>query len=235
MSASEDRLKAAAARSAVALVRDGMVVGLGSGTTATFAIRELGARVKAGLRIRAVPTSERTAAEAQTLGIPIVTLDEERTLDLTIDGADQVERGSLDLIKGLGGALLREKIVACASRRLVIIVHAAKLVARLARRGALPVEVVPFGWQATAERLVALGAAPVLRRQSDASPVESDGGHFILDCTFAAPVAARALARRLDHVVGLVEHGFFIGLATEVHVAGEKGVRVLMPDRGRRR
>lgn len=227
MSPSEDQLKMAAARSAVALVADGVIVGLGSGSTAAFAVSELGGRVRQGLRVLAIPTSESTAAQARAVGIPLSSLEEEPNVDLTIDGADQVEEGNLNLIKGLGGALLREKIVATASKRLVIIVHSSKLVSRLAIRGAVPVEVVPFGWQVTARHLSSLGASPTLRRNPDGEPFHSDGGNYILDCTFESGVDAASMARQLDHVVGVVEHGFFIGLTSEVHVAGADGVRVL--------
>ncbi|HEV3334301.1 MAG TPA: ribose-5-phosphate isomerase RpiA [Bryobacteraceae bacterium] len=228
----ENELKMAAAESAVALVTDGMIVGLGSGSTATFAVDALGRRVRQGLRILGVPTSERTAAQARSLGIPLSSLDDEPHIDMTIDGADQVEEGSLNLIKGYGGALLREKIVASASKRLVIIIHDRKLVSRLAINDPVPVEVVPFGWHLTARRLSNLGATPSLRRGPDGEPYHSDGGNYILDCTFEPGVAAALLAQELDHVVGLVEHGFFIGLTSEVHVASNSGVRVLTKSAG---
>ena len=145
MDQNENQLKMAAAASAVRLVRDGMIVGLGSGSTAALAVNRLGERVKQGLRILGIPTSERTAAQAQVLGIPLSSLAEEPNVDITIDGADEVEEGNLNLIKGLGGALLREKIVAGASTRLVIIIHGSKLVGRLGIHQPVPVEVVPFG------------------------------------------------------------------------------------------
>jgi ribose 5-phosphate isomerase A len=222
----EDQLKIAAAESAVALVTDGMIVGLGTGSTAAFAVNDLGRRVKHGLRIVGIPTSERTASQARALGIRISSLDEEPEVDITIDGADQVEEGSLNLIKGFGGALLREKIVASASKRLVIMIDNRKLVRRLAISDPVPVEVVRFGWQATVGHLSKLGAKPSLRRNPDGAPFHSDGGNYIVDCTFKPGVSATWLARRLDHVVGLVEHGFFIGMTSEVHMAGSGGVRV---------
>jgi len=148
-------------------------------------------------------------------------------IDLTIDGADEIEEGTLNLIKGLGGALLREKIVASATKRLVIVADDRKLVSRLGSRGPVPVEVVPFGWQATARELHALGANPVLRRKSGGEAFISDGGHYILDCAFGPIASPESLARELDHLVGLVEHGLFVGLTSEVHVAGPEGVRVL--------
>jgi ribose 5-phosphate isomerase A len=227
MSQNADELKMAAAQSAVALVTDGMIVGLGSGTTAAFAVTDLGRRVKQGLQIMGVPTSERTAEQARALGIPISTLDQTPNLDVTIDGADEVEAGTLNLIKGHGGALLREKIVAGASKRLVIIVHESKLVTRLAVRDPVPVEVTPFGWQVTARHLASLAARPSLRRNPDGNPFHSDGGNYILDCAFESSISAKELAQRLDHVVGVVEHGLFIGMTSEVHVAATGGVRVL--------
>jgi len=227
MGGNENELKAAAARSAAALVTDGMIVGLGSGTTAAFAVDALGKRVHEGLRIVGIPTSENTAAQARALGIPLASLTDDTQIDLTIDGADEVEEGTLNLIKGHGGALLREKIVASISKRLVIVVDEGKVVHRLAAKFPVPVEVVQFGWQVTARRLSNLGAIPSLRRNIDGEPFISDGGHYILDCAFDPSVAAASLAQDLDHVVGLVEHGLFIGFTSEVHVASGGGVRVL--------
>jgi len=227
MSQDENQLKTAAAESAAAQVIDGMIVGLGSGSTAALAVSALGRRVSEGLRIVGIPTSESTAAQARALGIPLTSLAEESQIDITIDGADQVEEGSLNLIKGRGGALLREKIVASASKRLVIVIHDSKLVSHLGIGEPVAIEVVPFGWLATAHRLSDLGAKPVLRRNANGEPFISDGGHYILDCAFETIPSAESLARRLDHVVGLVEHGLFIGLTAEVHVAGAGGVRVL--------
>jgi ribose 5-phosphate isomerase A len=227
MELNESQLKIAAAASAVRLVRDGMIVGLGSGSTAAFAVSHLGERVKQGLRILGIPTSERTAAQAQALGIPLSGLAEQPSIDITIDGADEVEEGNLNLIKGHGGALLREKIVAGASKRLVIIIHGSKLVTRLGIHQPLPVEVVPFGWQVTAQHLSDLGTNPTLRRSADGDPFRSDGGNYIVDCTFESSVSAPLLAQQLDHVVGVVEHGFFIGITSEVHMAESGGVRIL--------
>jgi len=222
-----DQLKMAAAASAVAQVRDGMILGLGTGSTAAPAVNILGERVRAGLRVVGIPTSEATARQAKALGIPLATLDEYPEIDMTFDGADVVDEGSLNLIKGRGGALLREKIVASATRRLVIMIHDEKLVSHLSAREAIPVEVVSFGWQTTAHRLTDLGARPVLRRDAGGQPFVSDGGHFILDCPFEPSIPVEELARELDHVVGVVEHGLFIGLTSEVHVASAGGVRVL--------
>jgi ribose 5-phosphate isomerase A len=227
MNQDENQLKQAAAESAAAQVTDGMIVGLGSGTTAALAVNALGKRVAEGLRIVGIPTSEATAAQARALGIPLTSLAEVFQIDMTIDGADEVEEATLNLIKGHGGALLREKIVANATKRLVIVVDDRKIVSHLGAHFAVPVEVVTFGWQATARELVNLGAKPVLRQNPDGKPFISDGGHNILDCAFGSIESPDALAKRLDHVVGLVEHGLFIGLTSEVHVAGAGGVRVL--------
>jgi ribose 5-phosphate isomerase A len=225
----ESQLKMAAAESAAARVMDGMIVGLGSGSTAAFAVDALGRRVRQGLRIVGIPTSESTAAQARALGIPLSNLEEQPHIDLTIDGADEVEQHNLNLIKGAGGALLREKIVASASKRLVIVIHESKLVSRLGHDYPMPAEVVPFGWKTTARRLAKLGAKPILRKNPDGEAFRSDGGNFILDCAFGEIAGVEELARHLDHVVGLVEHGLFIGLTSEVHVAGAGGVRILKP------
>jgi len=235
MTLDEHQLKMAAAESAVALVADGMIVGLGSGSTAACAVTALGRRVREGLRIVGIPTSERTAAQARALGIPLSTLAEDPQIDLTIDGADEVDESRLNLIKGGGGALLREKIVASVSTRLAIVIHDSKLVSQLGRKFPMPAEVVPFGWQATVRKLAHLGAKPLLRRNPDGEPFQSDGGNYILDCAFGEIVSVEALAEQLDHVVGLVEHGLFIGMTTEVHVAGAGGVRVIKSQRLRQK
>jgi len=222
--ATVDARKLAAAEAAAALVEDGMVVGLGSGSTASLAVAAVGRRVAQGLRIVAVPTSEKTAGQARDLGIPLVTLDDRDRIDLTIDGADEIERGSLDLVKGLGGALLREKIVASVSRRLVIVADESKLVDRLGAGGLpIPVEVVPFGWQTTARRLRALGAEWTQRLDTGGQPFVTDGGHLILDCRFQVLDSARALQQRLDGMVGVVEHGIFAGMTSEAIVGRGAG------------
>ena len=223
-----ERLKRDSAEAAVALVEEGSVVGLGSGSTAYIAVGLIGERVRQGLRITAIATSEETARQARSLGIPLTTLDECGRIDLTIDGADEVERATLNLIKGRGGALLREKIVAAASRQLIIIVDERKLVERLGVRDPVPVEVVPFGWKTTAGRLRNLGAQPELRT-SGGEPFLTDGGHYILDCTFGPIASPGRLAEQLDATVGVVEHGLFLGVASRVVVAGGGGVRTLLP------
>jgi len=219
--------KQAAAQSAVAQIEDGMIVGLGTGSTAALAVSTLGKRVQQGLRVIGVPTSEATAEQARGLGIPLSTLSEHAEIDLTIDGADEVELGTLNLIKGHGGALLREKIVASASARLIIIVDETKLVERLGVHCAVPVEVVPFGWQATAKKLARLGANPSLRKHPGGEPFITDGGHYILDCAFGAISSPEDLDKQLDSVVGLVEHGLFVDMASQVIVGGKNGVKTL--------
>jgi ribose 5-phosphate isomerase A len=225
-------LKREAARRALDLVRPGMKLGLGTGSTARHFVDLLGEQVKAGLTIIGVPTSEATAAQARALGVPLATLDECPELDLTIDGADQVDP-ALRLIKGGGGALLREKIVAAASKRMVVIADASKYVARIGTFP-LPVEVVPFGLGATRrhiERISAdLGLSPtiVLRsaRQGGGAFL-TDGGHYILDCAFGPIPAPEALGEALRRIPGIVEHGLFIGLASAVILAGENGLQTL--------
>jgi ribose 5-phosphate isomerase A len=219
-------MKRAAARRAVAEVEDGMVVGLGSGSTAAFALEGLAERVSSGLRIVGIPTSDATAALARRRGIPLAGLDRHPRVDLTIDGADQVERRTLHLIKGRGGALLREKIVAAASARLIVAVDESKLVERLGASTALPVEIVPFGWQTTLDRLTGLGAAPQLRR-SDGRPFTTDGGNYIADCALGEMADPVALEARLSAVVGVIETGLFIGMASTIVVGRPAGVEII--------
>ncbi len=227
-------LKRAAAEAAAGLVEDGMAVGLGSGTTAAFAVDALGRRYRAGLRFVGIPTSERTASHAAALGIPLSSLREHRQLDLTIDGADEVERGTLNLIKGLGGALLREKIVATASRRLAIVVDGSKLVERLGARAPVPVEAVPFGLELTQEALEVAGAIARLRKSPDGRPYLTDNGNNILDCDFGTVSDPARLEERIRRIVGVVEAGLFIGRADPVFVADETGVHRLDSARSHR-
>jgi ribose 5-phosphate isomerase A len=219
-------MKRAAAKRAVAEVADGMVVGLGSGSTAACALDVLAERVAGGLRIAGIPTSEATAALARRLGIPLTDFDRHRRIDLTIDGADQVERGTLHLIKGRGGALLREKIVAAASARLIVAVDESKLVDRLGGRTPLPVEIVPFGWQATIDRLATLGCAPQLRMDGG-QPFTTDGGNCIADCALPEIADPAALEARLSSIVGVLETGLFIGLASTIVVGRPAGVDII--------
>jgi ribose 5-phosphate isomerase A len=226
MADAQDLMKRAAALRAVAEVEEGMVVGLGSGSTAAFALAGLAERVAGGLRVSGIPTSDATAALARRLGIPLASFDRHRRIDLTIDGADQVERGTLHLIKGLGGAHLREKIVAAASARLVVAVDESKLVDRLGGRTALPIEIVPFGWQTTIDRLTKLGYAPLLRR-AGGQPFTTDGGNCIADCALREIPDAIALEARLSAVVGVIETGLFIGLASTIVVGRSAGVEII--------
>jgi ribose 5-phosphate isomerase A len=227
-----DALKRAAASVAAAQLRDGMIVGLGSGSTARFAVEAIGQRVKSGLRITGIPTSEQTGGLASDLGIVLSTLGEYPEIDVTIDGADEVELGTLHLIKGGGGNQLREKIVATASARLVIIVDETKLVRQLGTRARVPVEVAQFGWQATARRLSALNAKPNLRPGTGGAPFVTDGGNYILDCAFGPIESAGALQRELDSVVGVVEHGLFVGLTSQVLIGTGEGVKQLNRETG---
>ena len=221
-----DDLKRAAALRAVEEVEDGMVLGLGSGSTAAFALEALAARIARGLRIAGIPTSEKTAALARRLGIPLTSFAEHRRIDLTIDGADQVERGTLNLVKGLGGALLREKIVASASRRMIVVVDETKLVERLGARTPLPVEIVPFGWQTVLERLAEIGCAPRLRF-AESMPFTTDSGNVIADCGIGEIDDARALEQQLAAVVGVIESGLFVGLASTVIIGTSTGIAIL--------
>jgi ribose 5-phosphate isomerase A len=228
---SAEDLKRAAAARAVALVEPGMALGLGTGSTARHFVALLGERVRGGLDVVGVATSEATRAQAEAEGIRLATLDEFPSLDLTVDGADELD-DALNLVKGGGGALLREKIVAAASRRMIVIADASKRVATLGRFP-LPVEVVPFGLEATrravARAVAVAGAAGDLRLRNatDNSPYLTDGGHFILDAHLDRIDAPDALAAALATVPGVVEHGLFLGLATGAVLATEDGLVTL--------
>jgi ribose 5-phosphate isomerase A len=223
-----DALKRAAAEAAVGLVQDGMIVGLGTGSTAAFAVEALARRHKQGLRFVGIPTSERTAAQARAGGIPLSSFAEHQQIDLTIDGADEVERGTLNLIKGLGGALLREKIVASASRQLAIIVDGAKLVDRLGAHAPVPVEVVAFGLEVARAALETFATEVKPRLSPAGDPFVTDGGNRILDCRFGGPIADPAqLEERIGRIVGVVESGLFIRRANPVFVADGQGVHRL--------
>jgi ribose 5-phosphate isomerase A len=217
-----------ASAGALEFVRPGMRLGLGSGSTAKAFVDLLGARVRDGLDIVGVPTSEATRAQAESLGIRLTTLDETPELDLTIDGADEIGP-DLALIKGGGGALLREKIVAAASARMVVIADGSKVVPVL---GAfpLPIEVVPFGLGATrraVEKAVGAGVAVTLRKGKDGLAFVTDGGHFILDAACQRIADPPSLAARLAGIPGVVEHGLFIGLAQAAVIAGPQGRRII--------
>lgn len=225
---SAEALKREAAARALMLVQDGMRLGLGTGSTAVHFVALLGERVRAGLHVVGVPTSEATRAQAEREGIPLTTLDETPELDLTVDGADEID-GELRLIKGGGGALLREKIVAAASRRMVVIADGSKRVERLGRFP-LPIEVVPFGLAATrraietAIRQTGFDGELRLRSAANGGTFATDGGHFLLDAHLGRIEAPETLAVALANIPGVVEHGLFIGLASGAVVATEGGL-----------
>jgi ribose 5-phosphate isomerase A len=222
------QLKQQAARYAVGFVESGMVVGLGHGSTAILALRCIAQLLREGrLRdILGVPCSLQVEEESRRLGIPLTTLNEHSLVDLTIDGADEVDP-ELNLIKGGGGALLREKVVAQASRREIIVVDESKLSPTLGIHRPVPVEVIPFGWRSQAAYLESLGARPVLRLNENGTPFKTDQGNLILDCHFGPISDPAQLAARLSQRAGIVEHGLFLGLATDVIVAGVEGIRHL--------
>ena len=222
----QDGQKHEAAAAALAEVADGMVLGLGTGSTAAIFVDLLGARVRDGLRVTGVPTSERTAEQARRLGIPLAGLDDYPALDVVIDGADEVDTGSFALVKGLGGALLREKLVALAGRRMVVIVDEGKLVTGLGC-GPVPVEIVAFGAATTLTRLRGAGAVPQLRPGPGGAPYRTDGGNFIADCRFASIPDPAALHARLKMLTGVVETGLFPGLASRIIVGAANGPRIL--------
>jgi len=221
-------LKEVAARQALAYVRDGMILGLGTGSTAAYFVELLGEQLRQGaLRdIVGIPTSMGTEERARAQGIPLSTLDEHPWLDLVVDGADEVDP-DLNLIKGLGRALLREKIVEVHTERLVIVADESKLVPRLGR-GPLPIEIVPFAATVHVRWLNSLGCRAELWHEEDGSPIVTDNGNYLVRCWFPEGIAdPHALARTLADRPGIVEHGLFLGMASEVVVSGVRGVRVL--------
>lgn len=222
-----DQLKRAAALRALDDVREGMVLGLGSGTTAEIWLAELANRVRDGLRVSGVPTSRRIEAMASRLGVPVTSLDAQAELDMTVDGADEVDPRTLDVLKGHGGALVREKLVALATRDEVIIVDGGKVVSRLGEHQPVAVAIVPFGWQQTARRLEELRCSLSLRTRSDGSTFESDDGLYLLDCKFGPIADPKQLAARIERTPGVVEHGLFLGLVRRVIVAAPTGLQVL--------
>ncbi|OKP96850.1 ribose-5-phosphate isomerase RpiA [Paenibacillus sp. P46E] len=213
-------VKQLAAEKAVEYVKDGMKVGLGTGSTAYWAIRKLGERVKEGLQITAVATSVASEEQARELGIPLVGFGDIKGLDLTIDGADELNH-DLELIKGGGGALLREKIVARNSTRMIVVADESKAVGTLGQFP-LPVEIVPFAWEWTVAELAKLGCTPELRRSGDAL-YKTDNGNYIADCRFGAIASAPELAASLQNITGVVEHGLFIGIAAMAIVGKPDG------------
>jgi ribose 5-phosphate isomerase A len=219
-----DDLKRSAAEKALELVQEGMLLGLGTGSTARLFVEGVGSLVASGMKVRGVPTSRATAELAASLGIPIVT-ELVGQIDLAVDGADEVDP-ALNLIKGRGGALFREKLVAAASKRFVVVVDESKLVKQLGE-GVLPVEVLPFLWRSTAERLTALGLSLVIRGGEE-TPYVTDNGNVILDVTVAEGIKNPAeLALELKQVTGVVEHGLFVGMTDTVIVAGPDGPKAI--------
>jgi ribose 5-phosphate isomerase A len=218
--------KRQAAAVAVEWVRPGMRLGLGTGSTARHFVELLAERVRSGLKVVGVPTSEATREQAEALGVPLTTLDETPELDMTVDGADEIGP-DLTLIKGGGGALLREKIVAAASGRMVVIADESKWVPVLGRFP-LPIEVMPFGFEATKRAVEAVCAAPAaLRKGKNGHAFVTDGGHWILDASLGRIPDPKAVASALSVIPGVVEHGLFVGLARAVILAGSSGIRVV--------
>ena len=226
-----EALKRQAAARALEAVRDGMKLGLGTGSTAKHFVDLLGEKVRAGLRVIGVPTSEATRAQAEQCGIPLTTLDEVDQLDLTVDGADEVDP-ALNLIKGGGGALLREKIVAAASDRMIVIADDSKWVEVLGRYP-LPIEVIPFGLAATRRAIgqafaqSGVSGQTEVRKAKDGHVFVTDGGHWIIDAHLGRIPDAPRLAGLLSLIPGVVEHGLFIGLARTAVLAGAQGIRVV--------
>jgi ribose 5-phosphate isomerase A len=235
MASEQDNLKRAAAAKALDYISDGMKLGLGTGSTAEVFLDLLSPRVRGGLKLLCVPTSEKTAAKARQLGLSLASLDELAPLDLTVDGADEADR-ELTLIKGGGGALLREKIVAAASKRMVVIADESKLVARLGKF-ALPVEVLEFGHKATAAHLADVfaaqgyGGVAITLRTRDGGTFKSDSGDLIYDCALGAITSAAKLAPAVSAIPGVVEHGLFVGMATTLLIAHPGEVEVIEPER----
>jgi len=229
-----EKHKELAGRKAAEYVQDGMVVGLGSGSTAEWAIRALGERVAAGLSIRAIPTSEASSRLAAELGIEIVTFADEPIVDLTIDGADEVDP-QLNLIKGLGKALLREKVVAAASTREIIVIDPSKRVDKLGRKGPVPVEVIPFAWPLAQRALMARGLRAELRREADGkTPAQTDNGNFLLHCFFSDGIDDPARTEGwINSIPGVMENGLFVGL-TDIVIVGEESLTCRVLERPRR-
>ncbi len=231
MSAEQDRRKQLAAEQAVTQIEPGMVVGLGTGSTADLASRRLAERVAEGLEITGVATSRRTSSLASSLGIPICDLQDVDHIDLTIDGADEIQPGTLFALKGAGGALLREKLVALDSSKVILVVDDTKVVDTIGSNFSVPVEVVQFGWRVPARGLEALGAAIQIRRDPDSGePFITDNENYVLDAWFGPIDDPNQLSRRIKEITGVIEHGLFVGIVDEVIVAGEDGVTTLTPD-----
>jgi len=220
-----DDLKRQAAIAALDAVKDGMIVGLGTGSTASHFIRELGVRVKSGLRVHGIPTSEVSNQLALEVGVPLITLRESVAIDVTVDGADEVSDG-LDLIKGLGGALVREKVVAHASKKVIIVVDETKLTGRLGQKAPVPVEVVPFALDVVRAQLILWGGEPKVR-EKEGKPFVSDNGNLILDWWHGLIDQPWALEKQIKGVTGVVDSGIFANVASEVIAATPTGIRKL--------
>ncbi|MGA7684531.1 MAG: ribose-5-phosphate isomerase RpiA [Terriglobales bacterium] len=221
-----DHEKELAGRAAAKLVNDGDIVGLGTGSTAYFAVIALGERVKAGLKIIGIPTSIATAELARKVGIPLTTLDQHPAIDIDIDGADEVDP-HLNLIKGGGGALLREKVIAAASKKFIVVADSAKIVSVLGKFP-LPVEIIAFARAVVEPKIAGLGASIKMRTRPDGSPYLTDNGNPILDCSFGKIEDPPALSRALNNIPGVVEHGLFIGLASKALVGKENSVEEIV-------
>ncbi|MBT5794683.1 MAG: ribose-5-phosphate isomerase RpiA [Deltaproteobacteria bacterium] len=220
--------KQRAAEAAVEYVKDGMIVGLGTGSTTEFAVKKLGEKVRDGLAIRGIPTSDITKKQAEEEGIPLIDFSETMYIDLTIDGADEID-ADLNMIKGGGAALLREKIVASASREEIIIVSSEKFVVQLGSFP-LPVEVIPFGWQVIFNQLGTLGGSPDLRLKQG-QPLRTDQGNYIIDCRFSQIIDAVQLEQRLNMIPGVVENGLFTGLCSRMIMAD--GDKIVVKEHGK--
>ena len=224
--ADRERMKQLACQRAAKEVQDGMVLGLGTGSTVYYFLHELGRMVREGVRLTGVPTSVQTAQLATQLAIPLTTLDDQPHLDLAVDGADEVD-DHLNLVKGAGGALLREKIVAASAARFLVVVDDGKLVTRLGERYSLPVEVVPFGHTPAIRAVEGLGARVTLRRGTDGQPWISDNGNYILDCHFGPIADPVALQKELLTIPAVIESGLFLNMTDTVIVGHAEGVRLL--------
>ena len=220
--------KQRSAEAAVEYVKDGMIVGLGTGSTTEFAVKKLGEKVRDGLAIRGIPTSDITKKQAEEEGIPLIDFSETMYIDLTIDGADEID-ADLNMIKGGGAALLREKIVASASREEIIIVSSEKFVHQLGSFP-LPVEVIPFGWQVIFNKLETLGGSPDLRL-NQGQPLRTDQGNYIIDCRFSQIIDAVQLEQHLNMIPGVVENGLFTGLCSRMIMAD--GDKIVLKEHGK--
>ncbi|MGA7671345.1 MAG: ribose-5-phosphate isomerase RpiA [Nitrolancea sp.] len=227
-----NREKQAAAQAAAEMVRSGMVIGLGTGSTAEFAIHALAERVASGLKIVGIPTSKQSETLARSCGVPLTDFQSVDRVDLTIDGADEIEPRTLAVLKGRGGALVREKLVASASESMVIIADSSKVVSQLGSHHSVPVEVLPFGWHIPSKRLTELGGNVALRTISAGnSPFVSDNGNLILDVAFGPIDDPERLAASIKAITGVVDHGLFIRLADQALVGTDTGVNLLTPKR----